>query len=129
MKFKEFFLNEKWEIVANIKNFPIRVNLADIDMISTNHGQEREARKDNQGSNVTKEEIKLALEMALGKVFSDYANGEIENNSEFLVRRKLTDLNIIATITMRKGPDNIRVITVMRKKGFTPKTGTYVYDI
>lgn len=131
MKFKDFYLNEKWDIVASVKNFPLRVSLQDLDLISTNHGQEREDRKDNQGDAVTKEEIKLALEMALGKVISDYANGEIPNNAEFLVRRKLTDLNIIATLTMRKGPDQIRVITVMRKKNFIPKTGsgTFVYDI
>lgn len=131
MKFKEFYLNEKWEIVANVKNFPLRVSLQDLDLISTNHGQEREDRKDNQGESISKEEIKLALEMALGKIMADYANGEIPNNVEFLVRRKLTDLNIVGTLTMRKGPDQIRIITVMRKKNFIPKTGsgTIVYDI
>lgn len=132
MKFKKFYesvLIENWDIVANVKNFPLRVSIQDMDLISTNHGKERETRSDNQGQAITKEEIKLALEMALGKIMADFANGEIPNNAEFLVRRKLLDLNIIATLTMRKGPDNIRVITVMRKKGFVPKSGTFIYDV
>lgn len=129
MKFKEFYLNEKWDVVANIKNLPLRVSLLDMELINTNHGQEREGRSDNQGAAITKEEIVMALEMGLGKIISDYANGEIPNNVEFLLRRKMTDLNIIGTITMRKGPDSCRVITVMRKKGFMPKSGTVVYDI
>lgn len=132
MKFKDFYnsiLIENWDIVANVKNFPLRVSIQDMDLISTNHGKERETRSDNQGQAITKEEIKLALEMALGKIMADFANGEIPNNAEFLVRRKLLDLNIIATLTMRKGPDNLRVITVMRKKGFVPKSGTFIYDV
>ncbi len=132
MKFKEFYnskLYEAWDTIAHVKDLPLRVAIQDLDLISTNHGQEREDRSDNRGTAITKDEIVLALEMALPKVISQFANGEIPNNAEFLVRRKLTDLNIIATLTMKKGPDNIRVITVMRKKGFMPKSGTFVYDV
>ncbi len=128
MKFKEFYNNalvEKWDVVANVKNVPVRVSIDDLDVITTGHGDDQRGRHAGSGElEIKKEEIIQTLERALPKIFQDYANGEIDNNSEFIVKNRITDLNIVCAIAMRKGPDMIRVVTVMRKKNFVAKTGT-----
>ncbi len=128
MKFKDFYqdsLVEKWDVVANVKNIPIRVSIDDLDVITTGHGDDQRSRHAGSGeSEIKKEEIVNTLERALPKIFQDFANGEINNDSEFIVKNKITDLNIVCAIAMRKGPDMIRVVTVMRKKNFVAKSGT-----
>ena len=126
MKFKDFYyLEEKWDVVANVKNIPIRVSIDDLDIITTGHGDDQRSRHAGTGeAEIKKEEIIQTLERALPKIFQDYANGEIANEAEFIVKNRITDLNVVGTIVMRKGPDMIRVITVMRKKNFVPKSGT-----
>jgi hypothetical protein len=54
---------------------------------------------------------------------NDYANGELENGESFHIRMKgksqqVPALNVIAALEMRKGPDTIKIITVMRKDEF-----------
>ena len=63
-----------------------------------------------------------AVEMAIGKIIQDFANGELANDEPFHIRMvgrgKVPALNVIAVLDMRKGPDTIKVITVMRKDDF-----------
>lgn len=131
MKFKNFYyLQEKWDIVATVKNMPVRVSIDDLDIITTGHGDDQRSRHAGSGElEIKKEEIITTLERALPKIFHDFANGEIPNEAEFVVKNKITDLNVVGTLVMRKGPDMVRVITVMRKRNFTPKNGTFVYQV
>lgn len=126
MKFKEFYQNniilEYRETIANVK-IPIRINIDNVDLIATNHSQER---TDRHGPNdiIDNKEIINTLERAFPQIFQDFANGELANNAEFVVKNKITDLNVVAAITMKPGPDQIRVVTVIRKRGFVAKSGT-----
>ncbi len=130
MKFKDFYyLDEKWEIVSSVKNMPIRVSISDIDLIQTGHGDDQRFRHGGGESEIKKEEIVMTLERAFPQVFQDFANGEIPNQAEICIKNRITDLAIIATIVMRPGPDMVRVITCMRKKGFVAKQGTKTYVV
>ena len=51
----------------------------------------------------------------------DFANGEIANGEVFHVRAKQGNqpaLNLIAKLDMRKGPDRLVIVTMMRKDDF-----------
>ena len=83
------------------------------------HSKERQFRHDEKISN---QAIIQAVEMAIGKIIQDFANGELANDEPFHIRMvgrgKVPALNVIAVLDMRKGPDTIKVITVMRKDDF-----------
>ena len=54
---------------------------------------------------------------------NDYANGELENGEAFHIRmkgksRQVPALNVIGALEMQKGPDTLKIITVMRKDDF-----------
>ena len=99
-------------------------NLKDTDVEATKHSKERQFRHDEKISNNA---IIQAVEMAIGKIIQDFANGELGNDEPFHIRMvgkgKVPALNVIAVLDMRKGPDTIKVITVMRKDDF--KTDTF----
>ena len=71
---------------------------------------------------ISKDAILQAAQRGLGLVIQDYANGEIANGEAFVIRHKANArtpaLNIVAALEMRKGPDTMKVITVMRKDDF-----------
>ena len=72
---------------------------------------------------ISKDAIVTAVDRAIGLIMNDYANGELENGEAFHIRmkgksNKVPALNVIAALDMRKGPDTIKIITVMRKDEF-----------
>ena len=104
---------------TKVKGVNVIINLKDTDLEGTRHSKERQFRHDEKISNRA---IIQAVEMAIGKVIQDYANGELGNDEPFHIRMvgrgKVPALNVIAVLDMRKGPDTIKVITVMRKDDF-----------
>jgi len=104
---------------TKVKGVNVIINLKDTDLQATKHSKERQFRHDEKISNRA---IIQAVEMAIGKVIQDYANGELGNDEPFHIRMvgrgKVPALNVIAVLDMRKGPDTIKVITVMRKDDF-----------
>jgi hypothetical protein len=55
MKFKNFYndkLTEGWDIVSTVKNFPIRVSISDVDLITTGHGDDQRTRHGGGGGDV-----------------------------------------------------------------------------
>jgi hypothetical protein len=125
MSFKEF-LKEK--VISGLLK-KVTVNIDNMELATTYHGDTRMFRTDVRGSTVSEQEIRNDVYKALDKIINDYANGEIPNNQEILITNTSTNLNIVGRLTMRKGLDSFVVITVMRKRGFTPKPGTEVYTI
>ncbi|MFA5153927.1 MAG: hypothetical protein WC554_15355 [Clostridia bacterium] len=129
MHFKDFYLLQEKKFLT-ISNQKIEIDIENLDLYSTSHSDQQMNRLDNyKRMNITEDEIIKDLEKALPKIMNDYANGEIENEAEFLVKNKETKLNIIGALKMRKGKDFISIITVMRKPGYIPKDGTYTYEI
>jgi hypothetical protein len=109
---------------TKVRGVNVIINLKDTDLQGTKHSKERQFRHDEKISNKA---IIQAVEMAIGKIIQDYANGELGNDEPFHIRMvgkgKVPALNVIAVLDMRKGPDTIKVITVMRKDDF--KTDTF----
>ena len=109
---------------TKVRGVNVIINLKDTDVEATRHSKERQYRHDEKISNKA---IIQAVEMAIGKIIQDYANGELGNDEPFHIRMvgkgKVPALNVIAVLDMRKGPDTIKVITVMRKDDF--KTDTF----
>ena len=104
---------------TKVKGINVIINLKDTDLEGTRHSKERQFRHDEKISN---QAIIQAIEMAIGKIIQDFANGELANDEPFHIRMvgrgKVPALNVIAGLDMRKGPDTIKVITVMRKDDF-----------
>jgi len=109
---------------TKVRGVNVIINLKDTDLQGTRHSKERQYRHDEKISNNA---IIQAVEMAIGKIIQDFANGELGNDEPFHIRMvgkgKVPALNVIAVLDMRKGPDTIKVITVMRKDDF--KTDTF----
>ena len=104
---------------TKVRGVNVIINLKDTDLEATRHSKERQFRHDEKISNRA---IIQAVELAIGKIIQDYANGELGNDEPFHIRMvgrgKVPALNVIAVLDMRKGPDTIKVITVMRKDDF-----------
>jgi hypothetical protein len=104
---------------TKVRGVNVIINLKDTDLEGTRHSKERQFRHDEKISNRA---IIQGVELAIGKIIQDYANGELGNDEPFHIRMvgkgKVPALNIIAVLNMQKGPDTIKVITVMRKDDF-----------
>ena len=104
---------------TKVRGVNVIINLKDTDLQATRHSKERQFRHDEKISNRA---IIQGVELAIGKIIQDYANGELGNDEPFHIRMvgkgKVPALNIIAVLNMQKGPDTIKVITVMRKDNF-----------
>jgi len=101
---------------TKVRGINVIINLKDTDLEASKHSKERQFRHDEKISN---QAIIQAVEMAIGKIIQDFANGELANDEPFHIRMvgrgKVPALNVIAVLDMRKGPDTIKVITVMRR--------------
>ena len=104
----------------------VRVDIEDMELEPSKHGEERRFRHTRAGGGghkISKDAIISAVDRSLGLIMNDYANGELENGEAFHIRmkgksNKVPALNVIAALDMQKGPDTIKIITVMRKDEF-----------
>lgn len=108
-----------------IKVGKMRLDIEDMDLEPSKHGEERRFRhkKGTGGHKISKDAIVTAVDRAIGLIMNDYANGEIENGEAFHIRmkgksRNVPALNVIGVLDMQKGPDTLKIITVMRKDDF-----------
>ena len=108
-----------------IKVGKMRLDIEDMDLEPSKHGEERRFRhqKGGKGHKISKDAIVMAVDRAIGLIMNDYANGELENGEAFHIRMKgkskqVPALNVIGVLDMQKGPDTLKIITVMRKDDF-----------
>ena len=99
------------------------LDLKDMSVVPTKHGEERRFRhkQGGKGMTISKDSIVKAIDKAMGNVMNDFMNGELENNEPFLIRAKQGSqptLNVVCALKMKKGPDSVNIITVMRKEDF-----------
>ena len=117
--------------IVNMNNMKIRIDLDNMNYVPTQHSKERQFRHKNDrnvGPKISSASIRNAINMAIGDVINDYANGEIQNHERFLIVAKTgsgAPLNIVAVLDMRKGKDELRVVTVMRKNHFHSELKRY----
>ena len=108
---------------GQIKGTKYVLDLKNMSIMPTKHGEERRLRhkKDGRGMTISKDSITKGIEAALGEVMNDFMNGELENNEPFLIRAQQgtqPTLNIVCALKMGEGPDAVNIITVMRKDDF-----------
>ena len=107
--------------VVNVGKMKIVIDVEDMDLEPSKHGEERRFRH-GKGKTISKDAILAAAERGLGLIIQDYANGEIANGEAFVIRHKANAktpaLNLVAALEMQKGPDTMKIITVMRKDDF-----------
>ena len=108
-----------------IKVGNVRIDIEDMELEPTKHGEERRFRhqKGGKGHKISKDAIVGAVDRAIGLIMNDYANGELANDEAFHIRMKgkskqVPALNVIGVLDMKKGPDTMKIITVMRKDDF-----------
>lgn len=130
VSFKDVNMEEGYENFGGtsqmIKVGRVRVDLEDVELEPSKHGEERRFRhtkKGGGGHKISKDAIVMAVDRSIGLIMNDYANGEIGNDEAFHIRMKgkskqVPALNVIAALDMKKGPDTIKIITVMRKDDF-----------
>jgi len=104
------------------------IDLDNLAVIATKHGDERSRRhvgKTGAGGQpmgrISRDSIVKALDRALPQLLDDFMNGEIKNKEPFHVKASQGSqlpLNIVGSLDMRKGPDELRIITMMRKDDF-----------
>lgn len=107
--------------VVNVGKLKIVIDVENMDLEPSKHGEERRFRH-GKGKTISKDAILQAAERGLGLVIQDYANGEIANGEAFVIRHKANAktpaLNLVCALEMKKGPDTMKIITVMRKDDF-----------
>jgi len=107
--------------VVNVGKMKIVIDVEDMDLEPSKHGEERRFRH-GSGKTISRDSILQAAERGLGLVIQDYANGEIGNGEAFVIRHKANKntpaLNLVCALEMKKGPDTMKIITVMRKDDF-----------
>jgi len=107
--------------VVNVGKMKIVIDIENMDLEPSKHGEERRFRH-GKGKTISKDAILQAAERGLGLIIQDYANGEISNGEAFVIRHKANAktpaLNLVGALEMRKGPDTMKIITVMRKDDF-----------
>lgn len=98
------------------------IDLKRMNIVASDHGEDQRHRHMRRGKGkISKDSIMKAIEVSIGKIMNDFANGEIKNGEPFHIKAKQGNqepLNIIAALDVKPGPDDLVIITVMRKKNF-----------
>jgi predicted HAD superfamily hydrolase len=114
--FIDFISEDK---IENIKNMNLDIDIRNLDIYTTKHGQERLTRENNlKGIDVTADELIRDIKTALPAIMTDYANGEINNEAVVLITNTNTKLNIVGTLKVQKGKDFFGIVTVLRTNKF-----------
>ena len=125
-------LGAEQKYVAKIGSMKVLIDIEDADLVGTK--QQRKTVPVSHDRKISNEAIINAVELALGKVINDFAMVNFENNEPFVIRAvskgKGTDLNVVAALDMKKGPDSVKVVTVMRKNdlSLTIEPTRYILD-
>ena len=104
------------------------IDLDNLSVVASKHADERSRRHVGQrgaggerGGKISRDSVHRALDRALPAILDDFANGELDNKEAFHVRAEQGNqpaLNVIGKLDMRKGPDKMILITMMRKDDF-----------
>ena len=121
--------------VVPVPRLKIVVDIPGIDVQATQHSRERQdrhRRPSGRGYGISGQSILDVIDAGLGYVIDDFANGELGNGEKFLLVGKTGSgppLNIVALLNMQPGDDELRVVTVMRKKDFGSELKRYEVKI
>jgi len=104
------------------------IDLDNLSVVASKHAEERSRRHVGQrgsggarSGKISRESVMRALDRALPQILDDFANGELDNKEAFHVRAEQGNqpaLNVIGKLDMRRGPDKMVLVTMMRKDDF-----------
>jgi hypothetical protein len=104
------------------------IDIDNLSVVASKHADERSRRHVGQrgsggaaAGKISRDSIHKALDRALPQILDDFINGELDNKEAFHVQASQGDqpaLNIIGKLDMRKGPDKMVLVTMMRKDDF-----------
>lgn len=104
------------------------IDIDNLKVIVSQHAEERTRRhfgKIGSGGEtmgkISRDSVVKTLDRALPQILDDFTNGELANGEAFHIRAaqgKQPALNLVAKLDMRKGPDRLVIITMMRKDDF-----------
>ena len=104
------------------------IDLDNLSVVASKHAEERSRRHVGQrgrggarSGKISRDTVRRALDRALPDILDDFANGELDNKEAFHVKAEQGNqpaLNVIGKLDMRKGPDKMVLITMMRKDDF-----------
>lgn len=94
----------------------------------TKHAGERQSRH-GDGYVIDDGHIRDTVDSVLPKIANALMFDKIDVGDSVLIQNTMSDVNIVGKIESRGSMLEFAVITVMRKKGFKPKSGTYVIKI
>mgnify|MGYP003638297201 FL=1 len=104
------------------------IDLDSLSVVASKHAEERSRRHIGQrgkggarAGKISRDSVRRALDRALPDILDDFANGELDNKEAFHVKAEQGNqpaLNVIGKLDMRKGPDKMVLITMMRKDDF-----------
>ena len=107
------------------------IDIDNLSVVASKHAEERSRRHVGQrgsggarSGKISRESVIRALDRALPQILDDFANGELDNKEAFHVRASQGNqaaLNIIGKLDMRKGPDKMVLVTMMRNDDFRPE--------
>lgn len=92
----------------------------DYNVDSTVHSEQRKTRIDNDGEEITDEEIAEDVEKALEEISHDLMFNKLDLGDKVIIKNSSSNLNIVAQLQGREY-DNIivfKIVTVMRKENF-----------
>ena len=104
------------------------IDIDNLSVVASKHAEERARRHVGQrgsggtrSGKISRDTVIRSLDRALPQILDDFANGELDNKEAFHVRAEQGNqpaLNIIGKLDMRKGPDKMVLVTMMRKDDF-----------
>jgi hypothetical protein len=100
-------------------------------VVNVDKSDHAEERQDRHGERITDEDILRTARKGLDEIKRRILLDEIDIGDEIVIRDHKTDLNVVCVMEPlgREGKRfELTVITVMRKEGFNPKSGSKVVD-
>jgi hypothetical protein len=115
-------------IEANIGRVQSKINVV-MQLDKSNHAGERQSRHGDE-NHIDDEFIKDTIDSALPKIANALLFDKIDVNKDaVLIQNTVSDLNIVGKIVSNGSMLDFVVITVMTKKNFKAKSGTYTIKV
>ena len=97
-----------------------------IELDKTRHAGERQFRHDTE---IQDKEILAVAQRSIEPLTRELLGDDIRVGDVILIRDSRTKLNLVGKLKEKGDTLELVIITVMRKAGFKPKSGTKVLDI
>ncbi len=115
-------------IEANIGRVQSKINVV-MQLDKSNHAGERQSRHGDD-NHIDDSFIRDTIDIALPKIANALMFNKIDVNQDtILIQNTVSNLNIVGTVVSKGSMLDFVVITVMQKKDFKAKSGTYVIKV